>query len=312
MKILVIRFGAIGDLVLVEPILQLLHQSGHEVHLLTKNFHAPMFELHPSVKLVHVWESPSVLSELRNLGFDAILDAHNNVRSRWVSLCLWPASVYRMPKEAWRKLPLPLRFQSVTPVKERLLKAAEPLLVTNTENVQGWQGLPGVVKPNPYRVWVLGATYHTKQVPSDIATAILNQVGGSWVLLGAASDKAKADEITKGLQPHVEVEVCCSQGLAMSAVLLSGARQVVSGDTGMAHWAAALRVPLHVIWGNTSPQYGLAPGQWGGSKVEHHQVNDLSCRPCSKFGFSECPKGHFHCMRNQNLESIAAAIKNLD
>jgi ADP-heptose:LPS heptosyltransferase len=310
MKILVIRFGAIGDLVLVEPVMRLLRNSGHEVHLLTKPRYAEPFVEHESLTAVHSWEG---LAQLRSQGFDAILDAHNNLRSRWISFLLWPATVYRMPKEAWKKLPLPARFKQVRTVKERLLSTARPLLATEAVVVDNpWPGITQVIKPNPYRVLVLGATYSTKQIPSDMAVSLMNQLGGHWVLLGSQEDQAKAIEIARDLRPHVHAEISCAQGLSESAGILAGAKQVVSGDTGMAHWAAALHTPLHVIWGNTSPQYGLAPGQWGGAFVRHHQVEGLSCRPCSKFGFTNCPKGHFRCMRDQNLDSIAEAIKNLD
>jgi hypothetical protein len=33
----------------------------------------------------------------------------------------------------------------------------------------------------------------------------------------------------------------------------------------------------------------------------------LPCRPCSKIGYSHCPKGHFSCMAEQDTRAIAAA-----
>jgi hypothetical protein len=36
--------------------------------------------------------------------------------------------------------------------------------------------------------------------------------------------------------------------------------------------------------------------------------NNLGCRPCSKIGFDKCPKGHFKCMEEINLEDIISAI----
>lgn len=312
MKILVIRFGAIGDLILIEPILRMLHHSGHEVHLLTKSMHASIFEKHQALHQVHHWDSNDALRNLRHQGFDAVIDAHNNLRSHGVCLALWPASVYRMPKEAWKKLPLPSRFKQVRTVMERLRQTVRSILSEIPEHLGRWPGIEPLKKPFAYRVWVLGGTYTTKQMPSEMAVSLLNQIGGHWVLLGSPTDKEKAMGIIKGLNSNVQAEMHCSQELRDSASILAGSVQVVSGDTGMAHWAAALHVPLHVIWGNTSSQFGLAPGQWGGTVVHHHEVSHLPCRPCSKFGYSECPKGHFRCMRNQNIESIATAIKNLD
>ena len=41
------------------------------------------------------------------------------------------------------------------------------------------------------------------------------------------------------------------------------------------------------------------------------EVKELDCRPCSKIGFSKCPKGHFRCMNDQDVDAIvkhAAAL----
>jgi hypothetical protein len=37
--------------------------------------------------------------------------------------------------------------------------------------------------------------------------------------------------------------------------------------------------------------------------------NLLSCRPCSKLGYSKCPKGHFKCMMDIDSESVANNLK---
>jgi hypothetical protein len=34
-------------------------------------------------------------------------------------------------------------------------------------------------------------------------------------------------------------------------------------------------------------------------------VPNLSCQPCSNYGSKQCPQGHFACMRQQNITTIA-------
>jgi hypothetical protein len=44
-----------------------------------------------------------------------------------------------------------------------------------------------------------------------------------------------------------------------------------------------------------------------------YEVNNLSCRPCSKIGFEKCPKKHFKCMMDQDVEKIAEEVnKKMD
>jgi len=77
------------------------------------------------------------------------------------------------------------------------------------------------------------------------------------------------------------------------------------------HIAAAFKKPVLSIWGNTIPGFGMYPYM----PLEYRErssifeVRDLSCRPCSKIGFSACPKKHFKCMMDQDLETIIKAGK---
>jgi hypothetical protein len=37
--------------------------------------------------------------------------------------------------------------------------------------------------------------------------------------------------------------------------------------------------------------------------------SSLSCHPCSKLGYGRCPKRHFKCMNELNLDTMVAAVK---
>jgi ADP-heptose:LPS heptosyltransferase len=60
------------------------------------------------------------------------------------------------------------------------------------------------------------------------------------------------------------------------------------------HIGAALKKPIVSIWGNTIPDFGMYPF-YGKSKVQNQAlfVSDLSCRPCSKIGYSMMPERAF-------------------
>jgi hypothetical protein len=47
------------------------------------------------------------------------------------------------------------------------------------------------------------------------------------------------------------------------------------------------------------------------AKVFQSIVPDLSCQPCSNFGTKTCPKGHFACMKKQDLPEIVRQIDNM-
>jgi ADP-heptose:LPS heptosyltransferase len=72
------------------------------------------------------------------------------------------------------------------------------------------------------------------------------------------------------------------------------------------HIAAAFKKEIISIWGNTIPEFGMYP-YYGDAEIPNSkfQISNLECRPCTKIGFSKCPKGHFRCMLDQSEEAIA-------
>jgi ADP-heptose:LPS heptosyltransferase len=75
------------------------------------------------------------------------------------------------------------------------------------------------------------------------------------------------------------------------------------------HIGAAFRKYLVSIWGNTVPDFGMYPYMPGDEdKFYISQVDNLRCRPCSKLGYKKCPKNHFKCMMEQNVDDIVGII----
>jgi heptosyltransferase-2 len=71
------------------------------------------------------------------------------------------------------------------------------------------------------------------------------------------------------------------------------------------HIAAAFRKKMVSVWGNTVPAFGMYPYMPGHEEDSFlEEVKGISCRPCSKLGFSECPKTHFRCMTDISADDI--------
>jgi len=100
--------------------------------------------------------------------------------------------------------------------------------------------------------------------------------------------------------------------LGQSASLVKQAMVVVTHDTGLMHIAAAFQKPIVSIWGNTIPEFGMYPYLPSASSKQFiAEVKELPCRPCSKIGYSTCPKKHFRCMQNQDLVKIAEEVQRM-
>ena len=140
--------------------------------------------------------------------------------------------------------------------------------------------------------------------------SICKKINLPVILLGGSAEVENASKIHKALGYEKVFIAVNKYGISQSASLLKQSTAVITNDTGMMHIAAALQKRIISVWGNTIPEFGMYP-YYGESQISSlkAQVLNLSCRPCSKLGYSKCPKGHFKCMNEINEEEIIKFIQ---
>jgi ADP-heptose:LPS heptosyltransferase len=153
---------------------------------------------------------------------------------------------------------------------------------------------------------VVGGGHFTKQIPVDKIQMILNQVNCSIVLLGGPEDREKASQLHFPKQGKV-LNLVGKLTINQSAQIIKKSNLVVTPDTGLMHIAAAFHKKIISVWGNTIPAFGMYP-YCPEENSQIFEVQGLKCRPCSKIGFSKCPKKHFNCMNQQNYQTIIQTI----
>lgn len=107
----------------------------------------------------------------------------------------------------------------------------------------------------PYVCLQPGARNPAKRWPASHFAAVgdaLAEMGYSIVLTGSAAENALAQDIIRQMA-HPAYNAACDISIGGLAALLSGARLLVSNDTGVAHLAVALKVPSVVIFFATDP-----------------------------------------------------------
>ena len=131
------------------------------------------------------------------------------------------------------------------------------------------------------------------------------------VLLGGPGDALKGEQIVKQ-SGHNVYNGCGVFNINQSASLVQQANKVITHDTGLMHIAAAFKKDIISIWGNTIPEFGMSPyfpeGEGAGSCMI--QVEGLKCRPCSKIGYDNCPKEHFKCMMEIDVDRIVSLAED--
>ncbi|MEM6343295.1 MAG: glycosyltransferase family 9 protein [Bacteroidota bacterium] len=316
MKVLIIRFSSIGDIVLTSPVIRSLKQAKPEVeiHYLTKPAFKDLLLHNPHISQLHFLdqEGKLPLKALKAEGFDYVIDLHKNLRSWRVKNALGCPSVsfdkenlakYKMVRSAKPPKQLPhivKRYgDCLNALGTKLDEGRLELYLPEGAEAEANKLLADWGHPQPLAI-VLGATYATKRWPTAKFIALIKAYQQPVLLIGGPDARSEADEILQAIDSPV-FDAVGKYSLLQSAALMKQANQVLAHDTGFMHIAAAFGQKIISIWGNTVPEMGMTPYQ---SPHEIVEVKGLSCRPCSKIGYERCPKGHFNCMEQIRVGEI--------
>lgn len=309
MKILVIRFSSMGDIIYTTPVVRCLKKQipGAEVHFITKPAFKYIYDNNPYVDklLLLKPELSATIKDIKAEQYDYIIDLHNNLRTALIKLRTGiKSSTYK--KQTIRKwLSLKFNLKLVPPVHlvDRYMKAVQFLGVKNDDQPIDYyikadhqldKLLPLSHQQN-YLAFIIGATHFTKRMPNEKIINLCSEINAPVVLLGGNDVKANGHVIAQALGDKI-YNACGITSLDESVYLVSKASKVIGFDTGLTHIAEAFDRPIVSVWGGTAPELlGVQP-----YKVQSVLVAEieLSCRPCSKFGLAACPLGHFRCMND--------------
>jgi len=326
MKILVIRFSSIGDIVLTTPVLRVLKKQlkDAEVHFLIKKQFASIMESNPYVDKIHTFHNnlPQLIHDLKQAQYDYVIDLHKNFRSyriRW-ALGVKTLSYRKLSVEKFLLTKFGINSMPRRHITQRCLDAVAPLgviddglgldyFIPEKDRVSAQQ-LPQAHQAGFVAI-VIGASYYTKKLPVHKLQALCREIKEPIILVGGKEDAAEGEQIVS-IDPQRIFNACGKFNLHASADFLRQSRVVISHDTGMQYIACALQKKVLAVWGGTSPRLDVEPYYGSNQKEVLHQnfvVPKLPCQPCSNFGTKTCPQGHFKCMEQQDVKKIAEGMK---
>ena len=317
MKILVIRFSSIGDIVLTTPIVRCLKKQipNAEIHFLTKLGFVSLVESNPYIsKIYSIKDKVVEVSEaLKKENYDFVIDLHHNLRSAQVKRATGSKafSFNKLNIEKWLLVNLKINKLPNIHIVERYFETVKTLGVVN-DNAgldffipeKDLVDIPVAFKlnANGYHALVVGGSYYTKQIPINKLQDICRLSDKPIVVLGGKEDVAMGLQLEKEFTGKV-FSACGKFNINQSASIVQQADKVITSDTGLMHIAAAFKKDVFSLWGNTIPKFGMYP-YLPGKNSKILEIKNLSCRPCSKLGYSKCPKGHFKCMQEINVKEI--------
>ena len=323
MKFLIIRFSSIGDIVLTTPLIRCLKKQvpDAEVHFLTKKSFTNIVESNPYIdKIITLgndWNT--MIDALKTEQYDYIIDLHHNLRTLRIkrTLKVKSFSFDKLNIQKWLLTALKINVLPKLHIVDRNLSTLSSFGVLNDG-----KGLDYFIpdkdkvkdKDIPashhfgYIGIVIGAALETKKLPVHRLKELCSKINYPIILLGGPEDKVNGDVIAA--TDDIKIYNSCGKfNLNESADLVRRSKLIITHDTGLMHIAAALKKPIVSIWGNTVPDFGMT-AYYGNNTITdtRFEVTGLSCRPCSKIGYKQCPKKHFKCMELQNIDLIAKYV----
>jgi len=311
-KILVIQTAFIGDAILASAALESLHKKfpKSELHILVRNGNESLFEGHPYLKKVWVWNKKenkirnlfNLIREIRKERFGWIINFH-----RFASSGLITAFSKAQVKSGFDKNPFSSRF--TYKVKHEIgngkheVERNHALLAKFVDDAFSKPRLYPTAAhrakiekyiQEPFVGMAPASVWFTKQLPKAKWIELCNSIKDKTIyLLGAKSDEALCNEIKNASSNKNIVVLCGKLSLLESCALMAKAEMNYVNDSAPLHLASSVNAPVTAFFCSTVKEFGFYPLSDNSRIVE--AVPPPPCRPCGLHGFKACPKGHFSC-----------------
>jgi heptosyltransferase-2 len=329
-KILVMRLSSLGDLILMIPMLRALRESSADrrVHLLCKARYAGLFEGNGFLdRLIPVEQGDlrdlmRLRRQLAREEYDAIIDAHNVIRSNLLFHSLPAKRKLQIAKSEMKKLLL-IRgkinlYRQVISQADRYAVLAGSLGAPPRES---FAELP--IPPDAARraaaalseaglgdgavvALAPGARWQTKMWPKEYFGELIARIaqgGDRIVLIGGREDSALNAEIARAASP-APLDLTGKLSIMESAAVLKRCAALVTNDSAPLHLAEAVGTPVVAFFGPTVREFGYFPRLERSRSLEA----ELDCRPCSRNGARPCPYGTKECLTAINPQKAHEAL----
>lgn len=328
-KILILKLSSMGDVILSTAVLGTRSLLEQEVHWAVSEEFSPLLIGHRSLKKIWAFNRRTgPMNWVRfcrlmfDQDFDEVWDMHRTLRTRIARILFHFWNLNRHRSFSWRTISKQrFRLYGYFLFKRLWPKALRP---------QPWvkryalfAGGEGFERPDlrylsherialPFQESYLcvmpSSKWPAKEWPIRDYISVIENDRRPVVILGAKDDEASA-LLEAGL---IARNLPCFSGqgrwtLPEVATVLSHSKGLLSGDTGLAHLAEALGVPLVMVFGPTVPDMGFGP--W--SEKSRAIQSSSGCSPCGKDGRFCFRIPRFSCQNHVFSKDVEKALRSI-
>ena len=326
-KILVIKFGGIGDVLLSTVLLPNLKDyfPKSEIYFLTHYKCRDVLSENPYITRYLTFdfdmdESFCFIKNIKNQKYDMIIDLFGNPRTAFVTF--YSRAKYRVGYnfrnrkyaynivvegrggkihnvdfnlDALRKLDIPITKKHLEIFTNEYYKKSADRFINKT--ITNGKKIFGIV---------ISGGWESKKYKTNDYVELIGKIKKQFdcnilLLWGTADEKKECDEIHNKMKDFTYI--IPETNLQFLAELMRKCSLIVANDSGMLHLAVAAGVPVLGIYGPTNP---ALQGPYGDNNLTIVNEN-LDCLDCNLL---DCPIGNV-CMTELNKDNIISKIKGL-
>jgi len=305
MRILIIRYSSLGDIVITTPVIKAIYDKydSPQIDFLIDIRYAPILKGNPHIQNILSFdrEENRLYEFFRLKGvlpkYDIVFDLQNKLFSRIIARAVKSREVYTFRKNSTQGknrniLDMYSDFLGALgiPLEDRLYKLYYARQRYNNRigiNIEGSR---------------LSKRLSTDQIFGVIQR--LNRQDFEIVLIGSNKSRNLAREISCRFHNIIDTTDLDVEGLIETIATLS---VLITPDSGPMHIASALDIPTVAIFGSTSPHRWLPRN--GNITLLY---SNYDCSPCSEYGTPICrEQKSFSCITSISTDIIIAEAVRL-
>jgi len=308
-SILVIRYSALGDVVLATSIIPGLRARypGVRIEWLTSEGFVGLLEGAADRVIGFSRAARSLALEAVKGRFDLCIDLQNKLWSRRVAIAAAPERLTFAKRDAWQALKSLVGADTIlngAHATELYAQAAgveaAPIFLRDNASERAAELLPAGAR------WVAvapGASKENKRWSPERLAEVAKQLrseGFRVALLGGPMD----GELLSVVRPQVDVDLSNEQLVVLGSAL-KRVELLIGNDSGLVHVAGAMGTKALAIFGPTSVN------RWGPRGNGVAVSLGLACSPCSNHGGAKCPLGHHDCLKKLDSQRVLTVAKQM-
>lgn len=343
-KILVLRFSAMGDVVLLVPVLRSLLREYPDLKITvaTRPKFAAFFNNIEGISvftadvdnehkgLAGLWRLFRLLYKKR---FELVVDEHDHLRTKILRTFFFlsgvPVKIFRKGRSEKKKFTRPSnKITTALPhtterYREVFTRMGFVFQLTSgphlqpapmvRQRVNHWLAQQTEGKTGTWMGVAPFAMHRSKIWPIENYSRLFGQLLSAksihFFLFGGGKKEIEFFNTLKAEFPKNVTVVAGSLTLEEELALMQQLELMLCVDSSNMHLAALAGTPILSIWGGTHPGVGFGPFQRDEKTIIQVDWEELPCRPCSVYGKETCYRGDFACMNNITPAMVAQRIE---